>query len=72
MATAVPVLKFKGVARTAIDRGYLVFDKYRFLNDRKEVILEVGRNVNEYDAIAEYFQTNEGRTTYDYLSHAIS
>lgn len=67
-----PTLKFKGVARTAIDRGYLVFDKYRFLNDRKEVILEVGRNVNEYDAIAEYFQTNEGRTTYDYLSHAIS
>ena len=67
-----PTLKFKGVARTAVDRGYLVFDKYRFLNDRKEVILEVGRNVNEYDAIAEYFQTNEGRTTYDYLSHAIS
>lgn len=66
-----PTLKFKGIARTAIARGYLVFDKYRFLNERKEVILEVGRNVNEYDAIAEYFQTNEGRTTFDYLSHAI-
>ena len=24
-----PTLKFKGVARTAVDRGYLVFDKYR-------------------------------------------
>ena len=67
-----PTLKFKGVARTAVSRGYLVFDKYRFINDRKEVILEVGRNVNEYDAIAEYFQTNEGRATYDYLSNAIS
>jgi len=67
-----PTLKYKGVARTAVSRGYLVFDKYRFINDRKEVILEVGRNVNEYDAIAEYFQTNEGRATYDYLSNAIS
>jgi len=67
-----PVLEMKGIAKTAVDRGLITYKNYRFLNDKGEVICEVSRNQDEYDAICEYFLTGNGRTTYEFLRNAIS
>lgn len=64
-------VKIKGIARTAVLRGYLKYSNYRFYNEKNEVILEVQRNQDEYDAIADFFNTGEGRSYYEFLLNAI-
>jgi len=66
-----PTLEMKGVAKTALSRGIILYKGYRFLTDKGDVICEVGRNQDEFDAICEHFSTGEGRTTFDYLKNAI-
>jgi len=53
-------LLVKGLAKTADARGYLRYADYRFIDDNNVVVLEVGRNQDEWNAIAEYLQTNAG------------
>lgn len=53
-------LLVKGLAKTAVSRGYLRYADYRFIDDNNVVVLEVGRNQDEWNAIAEYLQTNAG------------
>jgi hypothetical protein len=66
-----PTLEMKGVAKTAIQRGIILYKGYRFLTAEGEVICEVARNQDEFDAICEHFTTGNGRTTFDYLKNAI-
>jgi|688.fasta_scaffold13440_10 hypothetical protein len=65
-------LEIKGVAKTADARGIISYKNYRFYNENGDVICEVARNQDEWDAIANYFMTSEGRTTYDFIKNAIS
>jgi hypothetical protein len=62
-----PSLKVKGVAKTAVSRGIIKYSNFKFYNDKGEIILEVARNTDEYDAIADYFQSNAGRDLYEYI-----
>lgn len=66
-----PTLEMKGVAKTALQRGIIIYKGYRFLTEKGDIICEVGRNQDEFDAICEHFSTGEGRTTFDYLKNAI-
>ncbi len=66
-----PSLEMKGVAKTALSRGIILYKGYRFLTEKGDIICEVGRNQDEFDAICEHFSTGEGRTTFDYLKNAI-
>lgn len=66
-----PTLEMKGVAKTALQRGIILYKGYRFLTEEGEVICEVGRNQDEFDVICEHFSTGNGRTTFDYLKNAI-
>lgn len=66
-----PTLEMKGVAKTALQRGIILYKGYRFLTDKGDIICEVGRNQDEFDAICEHFSTGEGRTTFEYLKNAI-
>ncbi len=53
-------LLIKGLVKTAMSRGYLRYSDYRFIDSNNIVILEVGRNQDESNAIAEYLQSNAG------------
>jgi len=66
-----PSLEVKGVAKTALYRGIISYSNYKWLNDNKEVLVEVSRNVDEYDAIAEYLMSGKGMAFYEYLKQAI-
>lgn len=66
-----PTLKAKGIIKTAMSRGYITYRNYKFYNERNEVIIEVQRNENEYDALADYFATGQGRSFYDYIVNSV-
>ena len=66
-----PSLEVKGVAKTAMYRGIISYSNYKWLNDNKEVLVEVSRNQEEYDAIAEYLMSGKGMAFYEYLKQAI-
>ena len=66
-----PSLEVKGVAKTAMYRGVISYSNYKWLNERKEVLVEVSRNQDEYDAIAEYLMSGKGMAFYEYLKQAI-
>jgi len=60
-------IKMKGVIKASLASGELIYQNYRFLNRRRETILEVGTNKNELDEMVLYFESGIGRTTYEYL-----
>ncbi len=62
-----PTIKIKGVAKSALAKGDIIYKGYKFYDSDMSLILEVDRNKNEFDEIANYFQTSEGRTLYEYL-----
>lgn len=64
-------LEAKGVAKTANHRGIIDYKNYRFFNEDGQVICEVQRNEDEWDAIAAYLLSGDGRSFYDYLKNAI-
>jgi hypothetical protein len=66
-----PNLKLKTIGKTAVYRGYLKYANFRFFDENDQVILEVGRNENEYESLASYFGTSEGRNLYEYLLQKI-
>lgn len=67
--SADPQLKMKGIIKSALAKGDLVYSNYRFMNKNKEVILEVSRNDNELDAMVKYFESGEGRAFYEFLQN---
>lgn len=64
-------LEMKGIAKTAVHRGILIYKNYKWSNEKGDVLCEVARNQDEFDAIAEFFMTGEGRTTYDFVRNSI-
>lgn len=62
-----PTIKMKGVIKASLASGELIYSNYRFLNKRRETILEVAKNQNEMDELVLYFESGIGRTTYEYL-----
>lgn len=66
-----PSLEVKGVAKTAAYRGVISYSNYKWFNENKEVLVEVSRNQDEYDAIAEYLMSGKGISFYEYLKQAI-
>ena len=67
-----PSLKLKGIAKSALAKGYLTYSNYRWMNEDKQILLEVSKNQNEFDEIAKYFGTGEGRSFYEFLVNAIN
>jgi len=67
-----PRLEIKGIARTAVQRGFIEYKGYKFWNDQGEVIVDVPRNSNEYEVLADYFLSNQGRNYYEYLVNSIN
>ena len=61
----------KGIIKTALATGDLVYENYRFMNRNKEVLCEVGRNQDELEEMVRYFETGTGRTLYEFLLHSI-
>jgi hypothetical protein len=47
------LLLLKGMAKTAKSRGYLSYVDYRFVDENNVVVLQVGREQDEWNAIAE-------------------
>jgi hypothetical protein len=67
-----PDTKVKGIAKSAISRGLLIYKNYRFYNANKELLIEVDRNSNEIDVICKYLQTGDGRSFYEYLANSLN
>jgi len=53
-------LLIQGLAKRAVDAELLKFQDYRFIDEKGVLVMEVGRNRNEWDAIAQYLLSNEG------------
>lgn len=66
-----PNIKAKGIGRAAVLRGYLTYRNYKFINEKSEVVLEVQRNQDEYDALADFLLSGHGRSYYDFLTNSI-
>ena len=64
-------IKMKGVIKHSLATGDLVYSNYRFLNKKREQILEVAKNQNEMDELVLYFESGVGRTFYEYLLNKI-
>ena len=64
-------IEIKGVAKTALYRGIITYSNYKWYNEEKEVIAEVGRNEDEFDAIATYLLSGKGMSFYEFLKQAI-
>jgi hypothetical protein len=62
-----PSLKMKGIVKTALAKGDLVYENYRFMNRNREILCEVGRNQDELEEMVRYFETGTGRTLYEFL-----
>jgi hypothetical protein len=62
-----PTVKMKGVIKSALAMGDLIYSNYRFLNKKRETILEVAKNQDELDEMVKYFESGIGRTTYEFL-----
>jgi len=65
-----PTIKMKGVVKKALATGNLIYSNYRFLNSKRETILEVAKNQDELDEIVKYFESGAGRTFYEFLLHS--
>lgn len=62
-----PTVKMKGVIKASLALGELIYSNYRFLNSKREVIIEVAKNQNEMDEMVKHFESGIGRTLYEYL-----
>lgn len=62
-----PGIKMKGVIKSALASGDLIYSNYRWLNANREVILEVSKNQDEMDEMVRYFEGGIGRTYYEFL-----
>lgn len=62
-----PTIKMKGVIKRALAMGDLIYSNYRFLNKKRETILEVAKNHDEMDEMVKHFESGAGRTTYEFL-----
>lgn len=60
-------IKMKGVIKSALAKGDLIYSNYRFLNSKREIILEVAKNQDELDEMVRYFESGVGRTFYEFL-----
>jgi len=60
-------IKMKGVIKSAMYIGDLIYNNYRWLNKNREVILEVPKNKDEMDELVIYFESGVGRSFYEYL-----
>jgi len=54
------LLLLKGMAKTAVKRGYLRYEDYRFVDSNNVVVLQVARDQDEWNTIAEYLNSNAG------------
>lgn len=66
-----PTIKMKGVIKASLASGDLIYSNYRFLNSKRELIMEVAKNQNEMDELVLYFESGVGRTLYEYLLNRI-
>lgn len=66
-----PTIKMKGVIKASLASGDLIYSNYRFLNKKRETILEVAKNQNEMDELVLHFESGVGRTLYEYLLNRI-
>lgn len=64
-------LLIQGTAKRAVDEGLLVFKDYRFVDEKGVLVMEVGRNRNEWEAIGEYLLSNEGDTLRRHLERVL-
>ena len=60
-------VKMKGIIKSALAKGDLIYSNYRCLNGNRDLLVEVGKNQDELDEMVKYFESGVGRTTYDYL-----
>ena len=67
-----PSLKAKGIIKTALQRGFILYKNYKYYDSDNIEIIQVGRNENELDAMINHIATNEGKVLYDYLENAIN
>lgn len=62
-----PTVKMKGVINASLKSGELIYTNNRFLNKKRETILEVSRGQNELDEMVAYIESGIGKTMYEYL-----
>jgi hypothetical protein len=66
-----PTIKMKGVIKASLASGELIYSNYRFLNRKREVILEIAKNQNEMEELVLHFESGVGRTLYEFLLNRI-
>lgn len=67
-----PTIKMKGVIKSALASGDLIYSNYRFLNKKREMIIEVAKNQNEMDELVLYFESGTGRALYEYYVNLLN
>lgn len=66
-------LEIKGVAKTAVSQGMLLYRNRKFFNEDEEFLCELtAKDQDEWAVIANYLLSAQGNTLYEYLKHKIS
>lgn len=64
-------LLIQGLAKLAVENELIKFEDYRFIDNKGVLILDVGRNRNEWDAIGEYLTSNQGDSLRSHLEKTL-
>jgi hypothetical protein len=62
-----PDVEIKAVGKSAVAKGLILYDNYKFMNDRKEHLATVPVGTNEWDVFASWAKSGAGRTLYEFL-----
>lgn len=60
-------IETKGIVKSAIKRGIIVYKNFKYISEKGDVILEVNRNEDELDAFVAFTETNKGGAFLQYI-----
>jgi hypothetical protein len=60
-------IKYKGIVKTAIAQGDLIYKDYKFFDNDMVKVIEVGMDKDELSEMASHLKSSAGRTRYEYL-----
>ena len=66
-------LEVKGIAKTAVSQGLLIYRNRKFFNEEEEFLCELtAKDQDEWAVIANYLNSAQGNSLYEYIKHKIS
>lgn len=64
-------LEVKGIAKKAESQGILIYENYVFYNAKREFLVQVEVNKDQWEVIADYLLEGKNQTFFEFLKHSL-